>query len=53
VLRRQRRGYSHATRVLTLMIATSVVLSAQQAPPANGLTIGQAVDAALRNYPSI
>jgi outer membrane protein len=49
----QRRGHSHAARILRLMIATSVVLSAQQAPPATGLTIGQAVDAALRNYPSI
>ena len=36
-----------------MMIATGVILSAQQAPPANALTIGQAVDAALRNYPSI
>jgi len=36
-----------------MMIATGVVLSAQQTPPPTGLTIGQAVDAALRNYPSI
>jgi len=35
------------------MIATGFVLSAQQAPPASGLTVAQAVDAALRNYPSI
>lgn len=34
------------------MIVTGVILSAQQTPPA-GLTVAQAVDAALRNYPSI
>jgi outer membrane protein TolC len=34
------------------MTATVVVLSAQQTPPA-GLTLGQAVEDALRNYPSI
>jgi outer membrane protein TolC len=39
--------------VLTSMVATGVVLSAPQSPPANGLTVAQAVDAALRNYPSI
>lgn len=39
-------------RVLRLMTATVVVLSAQQTPPA-GLTLGQAVEDALRNYPSI
>ncbi len=35
------------------MIAASVGLSAQQMPPVNGLTLAEAVDAALRNYPSI
>jgi outer membrane protein TolC len=35
------------------MIATGVILSAQQPPAASGLTVAQAVDAALRNYPSI
>ena len=52
MLNRQRGGYGHVARVLRLMIATGVVLSAQQAPP-TGLTVAQAVDAALRNYPSI
>ena len=53
MLKRQRGGYGYAVRVLTTMVATGVVLSAQQAPPASGLTVAQAVDAALRNYPSI
>ena len=35
------------------MVAMGLVLSAQQAPPASGLTVAEAVDAALRNYPSI
>ena len=35
------------------MIATGAILSAQQPPPASGLTVAQAIDAALRNYPSI
>jgi outer membrane protein len=52
VLNRQRGGYGHVARVLRLMTATVVVLSAQQTPPA-GLTLGQAVEDALRNYPSI
>lgn len=39
-------------RVLSLIIATGMVLSAQQAP-STSLTVAQAVDAALRNYPSI
>ena len=51
--KRQRGGYSHAARVLTTMVAIGIVLSAQQAPPASGLTVAQAVDAALRNYPSV
>jgi len=37
---------------LRLLIATGIILSAQQAPQ-DGLTVAQAVDAALRNYPSI
>jgi len=53
VLKRQKGGYGYAAKVLTTMAAIGVVLSAQQAPPASGLTVAQAVDAALRNYPSI
>ena len=53
MLRRQRGSHSYAMRVLRLIIATGVVLSAQQVPPITDLTIGQAVEAALRNYPSI
>lgn len=40
-------------RALKMMLVTGVVLSAQQSPLATDLTIGQAVEAALRNYPSI
>src|SRR5258708_34259615 len=35
------------------MFAAAVVLRAQQPAPPSGLTIGQAVDDALKNYPSI
>lgn len=52
VLKRRRVGYGQPARVLRLMIATGVILSAQQPPPA-ALTVAQAVDAALRNYPSL
>jgi outer membrane protein len=52
VLNRQRGGYGGEARVLRLLIATGIILSAQQAPQ-DGLTVAQAVDAALRNYPSI
>jgi outer membrane protein len=38
---------------LGLMLGSAFVLSAQQAPPSAGLTLAQAVDAALRGYPSI
>src|SRR5215212_3082187 len=40
-------------RALKMMLVAGVVLSAQQVPPAGTLSIEQAVDAALRNYPSI
>ncbi len=53
MLKRRRGGYGPVARVLKIVIATGIVLSAQPVPPANGLTIGQAVDAALRNYLSI
>ncbi len=52
MLNRQRGGYGREARVLRLLIATGIILSAQQAPQ-DGLTVAQAVDAALRNYPSI
>lgn len=41
-----------AARCLWAILAAVLVLPAQQAPSA-GLTIGQAVESALRNYPSI
>jgi outer membrane protein len=47
------RGYGRAARILAIMMAAGVAVSAQQTPPADGLTLAQAVDAALRNYPSI
>ncbi|MEO8338963.1 MAG: TolC family protein [Nitrospirota bacterium] len=53
MLKKWRSGSAPAARALTIIFATALVLTAQQAPPANGLTIGQAVEAALRNYPSI
>jgi outer membrane protein len=54
VLKRTRSGYYRcATNVLTAVIASVTILTAQQAPSASGLTIAQAVDFALRNYPSI
>jgi outer membrane protein len=40
-------------RATVLMVAAGMSLAAQQAPPPAELTITQAVDAALRNYPSI
>jgi outer membrane protein len=36
-----------------IVIASGLVLPAQQVAPASSLTIAQAVDAALRNYPSV
>lgn len=41
------------TGFLSVFIATACALVAQQPPAPQGLTIAQAVDAALRNYPSI
>jgi len=43
----------HAAGILGLILAAGLALRAQQATPPAGLTIAQAVDAALRNYPSI
>ena len=42
-----------AARWLSVMFAVVAVLPAQQAVPSAGLTIGQAVEGALRNYPSV
>lgn len=53
MLRRQKGGFAHAAVLLSIAIATDIGLSAQQPSPTNGLTVAQAVDSALRNYPSI
>src|ERR1039458_5476681 len=42
-----------ATRAGAMMLAAGVAVLAQQATPPNGLTLAQAVEAALHNYPSI
>jgi outer membrane protein len=43
----------HATRVVALMLAAGIAVPAQQPNPPAGLTLTQAVDAAVRSYPSI
>ncbi len=50
-----RRGRNHdsAARFLAAMFLAAVPALPQQATPAAGLSITQAVEAALRNYPSI
>ena len=40
-------------RKLLAMLAAAAVLPAQQVPSSAGLTLGQAVEGALKNYPSI
>ena len=40
-------------RSLSAFCAVVLVLPAQQAAPPAGLTIGQAVEGALKNYPSV
>jgi len=52
VLTKHKGGCKRAARVLGTMLGGIVALSAQQAPPA-GLTLSQAVEAALRAYPSV
>lgn len=42
-----------AIRCLSAMVVVATALQAQQAAPPAGLTLSQAVDDALRNYPSI
>ncbi|MCC7499804.1 MAG: TolC family protein [Bryobacterales bacterium] len=39
--------------MVAILLAAGAVLNAQQPSPAAGLTLSQAIDAALRNYPSI
>jgi outer membrane protein len=43
----------YGAKFLPAILAVAAVLPAQQAAPQPGLTIGQAVEGALRNYPSI
>lgn len=52
MLKRRGTTYDHAIRLVSTMLLASTGLLAQQVPPA-GLTLSQAVDAALRNYPSV
>ena len=42
-----------AVKKLRVMFAAGAVLCAQQSTPPSGMTIAQAVEAALRNYPSV
>ena len=42
-----------AAETLGLLLTASILVPAQQATPSAGITIAQAVDDALRNYPSI
>ncbi len=52
-----RKGHSKGRRRpscgLATFFAAAAVIAAQPAPPGAGMTIAQAVDAAIRNYPSI
>lgn len=52
VLTKHKGGCKRAAKVLGTMLGGIVALSAQQATPA-GLTLSQAVEAALRAYPSV
>ena len=45
--------HNQAIRLLGMMLVVGVFLPGQPAGPASDLTIAQAVDAALRNYPSV
>jgi outer membrane protein TolC len=46
-------GLIRSATVLWVILLTAASIAAQQPSPAGSLTIAQAVDAALRNYPSI
>lgn len=50
---RQNTRFEQTGRMVAILLAAGAVLNAQQPSPAAGLTLSQAVDAALRNYPSI
>ena len=50
---RLKTRFGPAGRLVAAMLAAGALLSAQQPGPTGGLTLSQAVDAALRNYPSI
>ena len=50
---RQESNFICAAKWLLAMFVVAAVLPAQQAAPPSGLTISQAVEGALRNYPSI
>jgi outer membrane protein len=53
VLKKYGSGYGRTTRVLAMMLAASISSLAQPATATTELTVAQAVEAALRNYPSI
>src|SRR5947209_8754715 len=50
--KRRRRCWLCAVQTLTLLLAVNSSIDAQQAPSI-GISIAQAVDSALRNYPSV
>lgn len=50
---RQNTRFEQTGRMVAILLAAGAVLNAQQPSPAAGLTLSQAIDAALRNYPSI
>jgi outer membrane protein len=53
VRKRDRRGDRTVAGFLVVMVAAAVALPAQQPASPAGLTIAQAVESALRNYPAI
>lgn len=53
MLKRRRTRYDHAPIVVAMMLAASPALLAQEPAPPAALTLTQAVDASLRNYPSV
>jgi outer membrane protein TolC len=48
-----RNEYRRAMRIVGMLLAAGILLDAQQPAPPAEMTIAQAVEAALRNYPSI
>ena len=50
---KQKSTFTGMARSLSAFCAVVLVLPAQQAAPPTGLTIGQAVEGALKNYPSV